>query len=155
MRIAAALMDLGAEPHVLYNYLNEQRSLARVRLAGRVLERIETTEDGKLAWVYANNEDLAATSAVPSDTEGLVNECLTIAGAEAAFIAVQTPTGKIKISLRCRPPHNVSAVAEKFNGGGHMLASGATIDGPLEDAVQKAKTAFVGMLALSDEATEV
>lgn len=154
MRIAAALMDLGAEPHVLYNYLNEQRSLARVRLAGRVLERIETTTDGKLAWVYANNEDLAATSAVPSDTEGLVNECLTIAGAEAAFIAVQTPTGKIKISLRCRPPHDVSAVAERFNGGGHKLASGATIDGPLPEAVERAKNAFVGMLALPDDNEE-
>ena len=146
MTTTAALMDLGAEPHVLYNHLYEQKSLARVRLAGRVLERIETAADGRLAWIYADTDDLKATDAVPSDTEGLVNECLTIAGAEAAFIAVTTPTGKIKISLRCRPPHNVAAVAETFQGGGHRLASGATISGPLNDAVASMKSAFIAML---------
>lgn len=147
MRIAATLMDLGAQPHELYNKLNEQRSLARVQLAGRVLERIQTDSDGRLAWVFADADDLAATRAVPSDTEGLVNECLTVAGAEAAFIAVQTPTGKIKVSLRCRPPHDVAAIAEGFNGGGHKLASGATVDGPLTTAVDKVKSAFNEMLA--------
>lgn len=146
MTTTAALMDLGAEPHVLYNHLHEQRSLARVRLAGRVLERIDTAADGRLAWIYADAEDLKATSAVPSDTEGLVNECLTIAGAEAAFIAVATPAGKVKISLRCRPPHNVAAVAETFHGGGHRLASGATIAGPLSAAVEQMKSAFETML---------
>ena len=146
MRIGAALMELGASPHELFNYLNEQRSLARVRLGGRVLGRIETSEDGRLAWIYADAVDLKETGAVPSDTESLVNECLTIAGSEAAFIAVQQPSGQVKVSLRCRPPHNVAAVAEQFNGGGHKLASGATVGGPVEEAVRCMKKAFLKML---------
>lgn len=150
MRTTAMLMDLGAEPHRLYNQLYEQKSLARVRLAGRVLERIDTAADGRLAWIYADTEDLAATNAVPSDTEGLVNECLTIAGAEAAFIAVTTLTGKIKVSLRCRPPHNVASVAETFQGGGHRLASGATVSGSLKTAVEQMKEAFIQMLQQHD-----
>lgn len=154
MRIAAALMDQGAVPHVLYNNLNEQKSLARVRLAGRVLSRIETSCDHRLMWVYANREDLTETAAVPSDTEGLVNQCLTIAGSEAAFIAVQQPSGQVKFSLRCRPPHDVAALAEKFNGGGHKLASGATIDGPIEDAIAKIRSAFESMLSKEQPATQ-
>ncbi|MEO2024759.1 MAG: bifunctional oligoribonuclease/PAP phosphatase NrnA [Fuerstiella sp.] len=146
MRIAAKLMDLGAEPHVLYNSLYEQRTLARVRLAGRVLGRMDTDCDGRLAWIYADGKDFAATKAIPADTESLVNECLKIAGSEAAFIAVKLPSGQTKFSLRCRPPHDVAALAAQFGGGGHKLASGATLSEPLSDALPKVKEAFVRML---------
>ncbi|GAB5441761.1 MAG: DHHA1 domain-containing protein [Fuerstiella sp.] len=146
MRVAAALMDAGAIPHELYNQLYEQKSLARIRLAGRVLNRISVECDGRLAWIYVDAADLKETAAVPSDTESLVNECLKLAGSEAAFIAVQLPSGQTKVSLRCRPPHDVAAVAEKFSGGGHKLASGATLDGPLTDAVEKIRQGFIAML---------
>ncbi|MCA9033957.1 MAG: bifunctional oligoribonuclease/PAP phosphatase NrnA [Planctomycetaceae bacterium] len=146
MRIAASLVDRGAVPHIIYNLVNEQCSLARVRLAGRVLGRITTEADGRLNWVYADSSDLAETGSVPSDTESLVNQCLTVAGSEAAFIAVELQTGQIKFSLRCRPPHDVAKAAEKFNGGGHKLASGATLPGPLKPAIEKMRLAFLEML---------
>ncbi len=146
VRTAAALMERGAVPHELYRLLYEQRSLACVHLAGRVLGRMQTACEGRLAWVFADSKDLKETNAVPADTESLVNECLKVSGAEAAFIAVQLPSGLIKFSLRCRPPHNVAALAEIFNGGGHKLASGATTTGPLEDALVKVRDEFVKML---------
>lgn len=146
VRTAAALMDLGAEPHELYNLLYEQKSLARVHLAGRVLGRVETACEGQLAWVFADAKDLKETNAVPADTESLVNECLKVAGANAAFIAVQLPNGKIKFSLRCRPPFDVAMVAEEFGGGGHKLASGATLPGPLNEALVKVRDRFISML---------
>jgi len=146
MRIAGELMGLGAEPHVLYNLLYEQRTVARVRLAGRVLGRVETDCEGRLAWIYADRNDLSSTGAVPSDTESLVNECLMIADTEAAFIAVRLPSGQTKFSLRCRPPHDVAALAATLGGGGHKLASGATLSETLPEALAKVKDAFVEML---------
>ncbi len=146
MRIAASLMELGAEPHMLFSMLNEQNTLARVHLKGRVLARMATACEGRLAWVYVDKLDMDETKSIPSDTEGLVNECLTVAGAEAAFIAVQLPSGMIKFSLRCRPPHDVAALAECFNGGGHKLASGATLEGSLADAIEKVRSRFETML---------
>ena len=83
---------------------------------------------------------------MPSDTEGLVNQCLTIVGSEAAFIAVELQTTQIKFSLRCRYPHDVATLAEQFSGGGHKLASGATLSGPLNVAVERMRTAFLEML---------
>ncbi len=146
MKIAARLMDCGAMPHYVYNLVHEQSSLARVRLGGRVLARTQMEGEGRLAWIYADSKDMAETSAVPSDTEGLVNVCLTVGGAEAAFVAVELQTGQIKFSLRSRVPHNVAAVAEQFGGGGHKLASGATLPGPLPVAVDRMKAAFLNML---------
>lgn len=147
MRIAALLMERGASPHLVFNLVHEQSSLARVRLGGRVLGRIQSELDGRLVWVQVDAKDLSETSAVPSDTEGLVNQCLTVAGSEAAFIAVELQTGQIKFSLRCRYPHDVAALAEQFSGGGHKLASGATLPGPISVAVERVRTAFLEMLS--------
>ena len=146
MKIAAKLMELGAIPHEVYNLVHEQSSVARVRLGGRVLARTQVEAEGRLVWIYADSKDLAETKAAPSDTEGLVNVCLTIGGAEAAFVAVELQTGQIKFSLRSRIQHNVAAVAEQFGGGGHKLASGATMAGPLPVAVERMKAAFLNML---------
>ena len=151
MKIAARLMDCGAIPHYVYNLVHEQSSLARVRLGGRVLARIQVEAKGRLAWIYADSKDMAETGAVPSDTEGLVNVCLTVGGAEAAFVAVELQTGQIKFSLRSRVSHNVAAVAEQFGGGGHKLASGATMPGPLPAAVERMKAAFLDMLKATTE----
>ena len=111
-----------------------------------MLGRTQSEADGRLVWVHADATDMKETGAVPSDTEGLVNQCLTVAGSEAAFIAVELQTSQIKFSLRCRYPHNVAAVAEQFGGGGHKLASGATLPGPLAPAIDRMKIAFVEML---------
>ena len=126
MRIGAALIDRGASPHYVFNLVHEQSSLSRVRLGGRVLGRTQSEAEGRLVWVQVDAKDMSETGAVPSDTEGLVNQCLTVVGSEAAFIAVELQTSQIKFSLRCRYPHDVATLAEQFSGGGHKLASGAT-----------------------------
>ena len=86
---------------------------------------------------------LAAGSA---DTEGLVNKCMTIAGVEAAFIAVEQQNGEIKVSFRSRPGIDVSKLAEQFGGGGHRQASGATLTGPLRVATSKLLSGFEELL---------
>ena len=154
MRISAALIDRGASPHYVFNLVHEQSSLSRVRLGGRVLGRTQSEADGRLVWIQVDAKDMSETGAVPSDTEGLVNQCLTVAGSEAAFIAVELQTTQIKFSLRCRYPHDVAALAEQFSGGGHKLASGATLPGPLSVAVERMRTAFIEMLKKNEAVVE-
>ena len=154
MRISAALIDRGASPHYVFNLVHEQSSLSRVRLGGRVLGRTQSEADGRLVWIQVDAKDMSETGAVPSDTEGLVNQCLTVAGSEAAFIAVELQTTQIKFSLRCRYPHDVASLAEQFSGGGHKLASGATLPGPLNVAVERMRTAFLEMLKKNEVVIE-
>lgn len=155
MATAARLMSAGASPHLVYSLVHEQSTLARVRLCGRVLGQTRSEVGGRLIWVQADARDLSETGAVPSDTEGLVNQCLTIAGSEAAFIAVELQTGQIKFSLRARAPHDVAAVAEQFGGGGHKLASGATLSDPMPVAVDRVRAAMVAMLAAAPDVTTI
>lgn len=151
LQITANLIEQGAVPHELYRLIHEQNSLARLRLAGRVLSRAVAEAEGRLIWVQASADDLQQTGAVAADTEGLVNECLTVASAEAAFIAVELQGGAVKFSLRCRSPHNVAAVAEQFSGGGHTLAAGCRLNGPLQQAIPQVRNAMLAALALNPQ----
>ena len=146
MYTGAALIDQGAQPDLIYNHIYEQNSLAKLHLSGRTLSRMQVECDGRLVWLSADCRDLKAAHALPADTEGLVNHCLTVAGAQAAFIAVELPTAQVKCSLRCRPPFDVNALAERLGGGGHRLAAGVTLTGDCKAAVECLRNEFRSML---------
>lgn len=146
MRAAGALIDAGADQSFIYQQLYERRSFARVRLAGRVLGRIELASDGRIAYITVTGEDFQKTGAVQADTEELVNECLKIDGTIAAFIAIEQRNKRIKVSLRSRTDLDVAAVAEHFGGGGHKQAAGAQIAGPISRATQHVLSSLVEAL---------
>ncbi|QDU39285.1 NanoRNase/pAp phosphatase [Maioricimonas rarisocia] len=134
MRTAARLIDCGVRPNLVYQQLYERSSLSRLKLHGCVLSRVAVEFDGRLAHTFVLQADFRQTGAHPSDTEDLVNDCLTIDGVACAFILVEQRNGQIKASLRSRTGVDVAAIAELFGGGGHRQASGAMLPGPLATA---------------------
>lgn len=137
LQVAGELIDLGAKPDLSYRELYERFSVARVRLAGRLLEHLELGCDGRLAWLVARRDDFAQTGTSPADTEDVVNECFRIVGVECAFIAHEQRDGQVKVSFRSRGELDVAAVAEQFGGGGHRQASGALFAGPFDDGLAR------------------
>ncbi|WP_437186067.1 DHH family phosphoesterase [Planctomicrobium sp. SH668] len=134
LRTAASLIDAGAKPHILFRELYERSSLARLRLHSLVLGRVTLACHSRVAHTFVYRQDFVDTGAVPTDTEELVNTCLTIEGVEAAFILVEQPDGRVKGSLRSRSSVSVAAVAELFGGGGHKQAAGVMLPGPIASA---------------------
>jgi phosphoesterase RecJ-like protein len=144
-RVAAKLLDAGANPAAIYNALYERDTLGRMKLRGLVLTRIEAELAGRLAHTYVLKEDFARTNALPSDTEDAINLALAIGGTQVAVIFVEQQSGGFKISFRSRSAVDCSKLAEKYGGGGHKAAAGAFVKGPLAevqplvlDAVRKA-----------------
>lgn len=146
MRIAGRLIELGAEPWLLYQSLYEQNSMGRIKLASRVLGRIKLDCANRVASTFVRWDDYAETGAEPPDTEDLVNECLTLAGIQVAFIAIEQSNRNIKVSFRSRFPIDVAQVAQQFGGGGHKQAAGAIMPGPLVDAQTKVLAALTSLL---------
>jgi phosphoesterase RecJ-like protein len=132
--LAADLVRCGATPTRLYEHLYEHSSLARLRLTGLVLSRMQVTADGRVAYTEIHKGDYDATGAVPQDTEDLINYARAVAGVSVGLLLMEQPRGGIKVSFRSREPVDVAKVAETFGGGGHRLASGATLDASLEEA---------------------
>ena len=138
LRTAAKLIDAGASPSSIYGDLYEQDTLARLKLRGRILARTETELDGRLAYTAVLKEDFAATGALPSDTEDVINLTLGVAGTQAAVILVEQASGGFKISFRSRTPHvDCNEIAKTFGGGGHKAAAGAFLNEPLATAQAK------------------
>lgn len=137
MRCAGQLVDAGAWPSEIYKQLYEQDSLARLQLIGRTLGRTQSELAGRLVHTAIFQDDFAATGALPSDTEDVINMTLGVAGTQVAVILVEQPTRKFKLSLRSRSAVDCSRLAEQFGGGGHKAAAGAMVDGPF--AVAQAK----------------
>lgn len=141
-RAAGRLVDLGAVPHDIFRELYERGTLARMHLVGRALGRIVLDCDGRLAYTQISWSDFTELGANSSDTEDLVNECFKIVGTKAAFIAIEQANKQVKVSFRSRTEVDVARIAEKFRGGGHKQASGATLSGPLKSAVKEALDAM-------------
>jgi phosphoesterase RecJ-like protein len=145
--LAADLVRAGARPEQLYEQLFEQNTLGRSKLMGLVLERLQVTAGGRVAYTEIHRDDYARTGALPPDSEDLVNYTRNLAGVQVGLLFMEQPRGGIKVSFRSRAPVNVARIAERFGGGGHKLASGAVVEAPLTEARERVLEAVVAALA--------
>lgn len=134
--LASRLVEAGARPTDAYQKLFEQNSLGRIHLMSRVLGRIQLLEQGQIAYTEILRDDYTAVGATPQDSEDLINWTRSIDSVEVGLIFMEQPAGGIKVSFRSRSRIDVARIAQQFGGGGHRLASGATLDLPLDEAKQ-------------------
>jgi phosphoesterase RecJ-like protein len=142
--LAEKLQLAGANPTELYNIIYEKSTLPRKKLMGLVLERLQVITAGQgIVHSEIRRTDYAATGAIPSDTEDLVNLLRGIGEVEVLFM--EQPEGGIKVSFRSDRA-DVGKLAESFRGGGHRLASGAVLQGNLDDAKKRVLDAVAAAL---------
>jgi phosphoesterase RecJ-like protein len=132
--LAEKLTRAGADANYLYDAIYEQNTTARINLLGLVLERMRLIENGKIAFSEVFKADYGKTGAIPQDTEDAVGYTRSIAGVEVGMIFLEQPAGGVKVSFRSRGKVDVAKVAEMFKGGGHKLASGATLNTSMDEA---------------------
>lgn len=135
-RMAAELIALGVDPAGIYQALYHQGRPERLRLFGRAFASLRLMSEARYATLALTRSDLAACGADHDDMEGLVNEPLRLRGVEVAGLLYELEDGRIKASLRSRGRVDVNAVCRAFGGGGHRLASGAKLAGPLDSALE-------------------
>lgn len=132
LRIAADLMEAGASPSKIAQQVYETKSFASVKLLGLALSTLETAADGRVAYAYVTQEALSASGASDADTEGMPNTVRSIRGVDVGILFREAPDGSTRVSLRSREGYDVSRVAKLFGGGGHTLASGCSLEHPLD-----------------------
>jgi phosphoesterase RecJ-like protein len=145
--LAEELVRAGAKPTPLYDAVYAASTLARMRLLGRALDRMQTAAGGRIVHTEVRLADYAETGAVPPDTEDLINYPRAVAGVEIALVFIEQKDGGTKVSFRGKEAHDVGTLAEKFGGGGHKMAAGATVARPLAEtrtAVLQAAIAALG-----------
>ncbi len=145
-RAAAGMVDAGARPSRVANWVHNHRSLASVRLLGEALQTLRIFCGGKLAVITADCSAFERAGAGPEDTEEIVNIPRSIAGVEAVAYFKQWEDGTVRVSLRSRGDVDVRAVAESFGGGGHVNAAGCAVQGELSKVEHDVSSAVAAAL---------
>lgn len=133
-RAAAELIDAGLNPAGIYHDLYQNFSFERFRLMVAMLDTLELHFDGRYAVQHLTEADFDRSGSAHKDTENLIDECRRISSVEVAALFVELKDGRIKSSLRSGQTVDVRRIAQKFGGGGHTMAAGLYLDGPLERA---------------------
>ena len=130
--MTAELLDLGVDVHKIYYLVLSKKSMAQYLLMKMTLDRLELLEDGKIAFSYISEEDMANVGAKMGDHEGLVEIGRNVGGVEVSIFMREC--GDIyRISLRSNGLINVNEIAKKFGGGGHMMAAGIKTTGNFKE----------------------
>jgi len=130
LRIAAELMDRGANLQVLYRKAMLEKSLQAVRYWGQGLSRIQCQD--RLVWTSLTLEDRKIVDYPGRDDADLVNILSRITETDVCVVFVEQKDGNVKVSWRAQPGFDVASIATQFGGGGHKPAAGADIKGDLE-----------------------
>ncbi|MHB1481605.1 MAG: DHH family phosphoesterase [Bellilinea sp.] len=130
LRVAADLIDLGANLPELYFEALITRSIEAARYWGMGLSSLQKRD--RLIWATLRAADRQAVGYNNLDDADLTNLLSSISDGDIAVLFIEHAPDLIKVSWRSRPGWDVSQIAEQFGGGGHAAAAGAEIPGTLE-----------------------
>lgn len=136
-RIAADMIDCGAESGMINRLIFETKSRSRLEIERRVMDSIQFYLDGRCAIAYATIDMMKESGAVDSDMEGVSSLPRQIEGVMAGITLREKNNGKFKVSVRTTDELNASAICANFGGGGHKAAAGCMITGTLNEAIEQ------------------
>ncbi len=139
LRLAAELMEAGADIHRVFQGVYESVPYPKLKLLGRALDSARAYEGGRLVIAWLVREDFADAGATEPFAEGIIDTIRKVEGADVVALIRQPPTtaGPLwRISLRTTAPHiDVSAIARSAGGGGHRQAAGFSSEGTAEEII--------------------
>ncbi len=135
LQIVAELIKFGFDFSKIIQETFFEKTYRQTQIMGRaILESVRFMGDKCIVSVVSRRmmEFYRVTSA---DLDGIVNQLLAVKGVECAIFMYETGTLEYKVSMRSNGRVNVSAVAVKFGGGGHVRAAGCTMNGTCHDNI--------------------
>ena len=145
-RAGAEMVDAGADPTLVADWVHGNRSLASARLMGEALRSLTLECDGRLAVITVDEESFRRAQAGPEDTEEIIAVPRAITGVQAVVFFKQWEPGIVRVSLRSRGKVDVRSVAAAFGGGGHRNAAGCTVEGDLPEVKARVSAAVAEIL---------
>ena len=149
LRLAAELVEAGADVHGIFRYVYESVQFAKLKLLARALERARLFEGGRLVISYLLKEDFTDAGAEAPYSEGIIDQLRAVEGTEAVALIREPPTGdegdqERRVSLRSSHDEiDVSAIARERGGGGHRQAAGFSSDESIDDIIAFIQREFV------------
>jgi len=136
--MAADLIRRGLDVGTINSKTYDEQPYRRLELMRALLNTLERSDDGLVANWLMRDKVRADFNLQPEDSEGLIDIIRGIRGVQVAVFFEELPDGNIRVSMRSKDKSfDVCQVAQVFGGGGHALAAGIRMDGPIEDVKGK------------------
>jgi phosphoesterase RecJ-like protein len=137
MRLAASLIERGADVHKIFQGVYESVEFAKLKLLARALEHAQVYEGGRVVVSYLARDDFSAVSAPEPYAEGIIDYLRAVQGADMSVLIREPPRRDgpaRRVSLRASVDElDVSAIARKSGGGGHRQAAGFSSELSIEE----------------------
>ena len=150
LRLAAELVEAGADVHRVFQGVYENVAFAKLKLVARALENAEVFEGGRVIVSHLEREDFAAAGAEEPYSEGIIDYLRAVEGAELAALIREPPTANgptHRISLRTTEEAlDVSAIARKSGGGGHRQAAGFSSEASVSEITDFIRREFLAQV---------
>jgi phosphoesterase RecJ-like protein len=126
LRCAAELLDVGVDTQTLFARLYLE-AFEYLKFKAAIYERMQITPNG-VAWIFVDKAMQAEFNLNLEQSSAIIGNLDSIRGCISwlAFIETGDEAGSIRVRLRSRFVH-INGIAEKYHGGGHACASGATV----------------------------
>jgi len=154
LRLAADLVEAGADVDRVFQGVYENVQFAKLKLLARALERARVLEGGEIVVSHLVRDDFEAVGATEPYSEGIIDVLRSVEGASVSALIREPPRDggpARKVSLRSSVDEiDVSAIARKSKGGGHRAAAGFSSDlsvDELTDFIVREVAAQVGSAA--------
>lgn len=132
MEVALRLMKAGAPLPAIAHHALDRRSTAAILLWGAALAQLHAED--RLLWTSISQAMRRTTGHTGNGDFKLANFLITADDVDAVAVFAEREDGRIEVSLRAAPGFDVTPVALQFGGGGHTLAAGCNLPGPLDEA---------------------
>ena len=136
--IGAELLRAGVDVGRVSQLLYESYPRRRTELLRDLLGTMRFEAGGRIASFSLSLEVANALGVKPEDNEGLIDHLRAIHGVVVAVFFEELLDGKVRVSMRSKSEAaDVSAICQRFGGGGHKLAAGARLRGALMEVEEK------------------
>lgn len=150
--IGAELLRCGVDVGRVSQLLYETYPRRRTELLRELLGTMRFEAAGKIASFSLSLKVAADLKVKPEDNEGLIDHLRAIEGVIVAIFFEELNAGKVRVSMRSKSEAvDVSAICQKFGGGGHKLAAGTRVRGTLPEVEQKILEAICDVIDCSGQ----
>lgn len=136
-RIAAELLEAGADAVDINHKLYSSKTPKQMRAEGEASRRLKVWNDGRIASVTFPYELKKALELADEHLETIIDIPRSVAGVEVAFSVRQPEDNRgFRVSMRSATDFDVSAVCALFGGGGHVRAAGCSVEASSVDEAE-------------------
>ena len=133
--IAGKLTAFGFDFTWLIDHVFYEKTYLQNQILGRALLESISLMDGKVIASAVSKETMDFYGVKGNDLDGIVNQLMFTIGCDVAIFIYEDEPMLYRVSLRSNGNIDVSRVAKLLGGGGHVRASGCTLNGTQHDVI--------------------